>query len=167
MFCSSASFVAFTITTTFDYRWLRTLAWPLYVIQIGLLVTSPLHDVPASVAATATVVALVWSVPNYFSSLPSWWLLLCAVVCLWGFIRHLETDRLLFVGIAFSVLWGTLFAKMTESEGVREVFGLKNLHVMVPFCRTVKEGEKRPSLPVERIDFAPELLDVFAHSTGR
>jgi rod shape determining protein RodA len=32
--------VAFTITTAFDYRWLRTLAWPLYVIQIGLLLTS-------------------------------------------------------------------------------------------------------------------------------
>ena len=52
------------------------------------------------VAAIGTVVALVWSFPNYFSSLPSWWLLLCALVCLWGFIRHLETERLVFVGIA-------------------------------------------------------------------
>lgn len=51
-------------------------------------------------AAIGTLVALGWSFPNYFSSLPSWWLLLCALVCLWGLIRHVETERLLFVGIA-------------------------------------------------------------------
>ena len=30
--------VVFVIASAFDYRWLRTLAWPLYVIQLGLLV---------------------------------------------------------------------------------------------------------------------------------
>jgi rod shape determining protein RodA len=30
--------VAFVITTVFDYKWLKTLAWPLYFLQIGLLV---------------------------------------------------------------------------------------------------------------------------------
>jgi rod shape determining protein RodA len=32
--------VVFMIATAFDYKWLRTLAWPLYLVQIGLLVTS-------------------------------------------------------------------------------------------------------------------------------
>ena len=32
--------VAFTVATGFDYKWLRTLTWPLYVLQIALLVTS-------------------------------------------------------------------------------------------------------------------------------
>jgi rod shape determining protein RodA len=32
--------VVFTLATAFDYRWLKTLAWPLYVVQLGLLVTS-------------------------------------------------------------------------------------------------------------------------------
>jgi rod shape determining protein RodA len=32
--------VAFIVATAFDYKWLRTLAWPLYLVQIGLLVTS-------------------------------------------------------------------------------------------------------------------------------
>jgi len=32
--------VVFTIAAAFDYKWLMTLAWPLYVVQIGLLVTS-------------------------------------------------------------------------------------------------------------------------------
>jgi rod shape determining protein RodA len=30
--------IAFVITTAFDYKWLKTFAWPLYVVQIGLLV---------------------------------------------------------------------------------------------------------------------------------
>ena len=29
--------VAFVITTAFDYKWLKTFAWPLYVAQLGLL----------------------------------------------------------------------------------------------------------------------------------
>ena len=29
--------VAFVITTVFDYKWLKTFAWPLYLLQIGLL----------------------------------------------------------------------------------------------------------------------------------
>lgn len=59
-----------------------------------------LRHLPPVSAAVGTLVALVWSFPNYFSSLPSWWLLVCALACVWGFIRHLETDRLVFVGIA-------------------------------------------------------------------
>ena len=29
--------IVFLAATAFDYRWLRTFAWPLYVVQIGLL----------------------------------------------------------------------------------------------------------------------------------
>jgi rod shape determining protein RodA len=29
--------VAFIVATAFDYRWLKTLAWPIYAIQLGLL----------------------------------------------------------------------------------------------------------------------------------
>jgi rod shape determining protein RodA len=32
--------IAFVITTAFDYKWLKTFAWPLYFVQIGLLVTT-------------------------------------------------------------------------------------------------------------------------------
>jgi len=30
--------IAFVVTTAFDYKWLKTLAWPLYLLQIGLLI---------------------------------------------------------------------------------------------------------------------------------
>jgi rod shape determining protein RodA len=32
--------VAFVITTAFDYKWLKTFAWPLYVFQLALLVAT-------------------------------------------------------------------------------------------------------------------------------
>ena len=32
--------VVFVVTTSFDYKWLKTFAWPLYAVQLGLLVTT-------------------------------------------------------------------------------------------------------------------------------
>jgi rod shape determining protein RodA len=32
--------IAFVVTTAFDYKWLKTFAWPLYGIQIGLLIVT-------------------------------------------------------------------------------------------------------------------------------
>ncbi|HEX5825724.1 MAG TPA: rod shape-determining protein RodA, partial [Candidatus Limnocylindrales bacterium] len=32
--------IAFVIATAFDYKWLKTFAWPLYLLQIGLLLTT-------------------------------------------------------------------------------------------------------------------------------
>jgi rod shape determining protein RodA len=32
--------VAFLLTTAFDYQWLKTLSWPLYALQLGLLVVT-------------------------------------------------------------------------------------------------------------------------------
>jgi hypothetical protein len=47
---------------------------------------------PAS-AGLATWIALVWSFPNYFAGLPSWWLLICALLSLWALIRYVETQQ--------------------------------------------------------------------------
>ena len=35
---SALAIVVFTIVTAFDYRWLKTLAWPIYGVNLGLLV---------------------------------------------------------------------------------------------------------------------------------
>ncbi len=34
---TSIAMVSFVVATAFDYRWLKTLAWPLYALQLGLL----------------------------------------------------------------------------------------------------------------------------------
>ena len=44
-------------------------------------------------AALAVWVAVVWSFPNYFAGLPSWWLVICALAGFWAFIRYVETNR--------------------------------------------------------------------------
>ncbi len=44
-------------------------------------------------AAFAAWVALGWSFPNYFAGLPSWWLLVCALACIWSVIRLVETRQ--------------------------------------------------------------------------
>ncbi len=35
---AGVALVAFAVATAIDYRWLRTFAWPLYIVQVGLLV---------------------------------------------------------------------------------------------------------------------------------
>lgn len=56
--------------------------------------------VPAIGAALATWVALVWSFPNYFAGLPSWWLLICAMTSLWALLCYSETGRWRFLVVA-------------------------------------------------------------------
>lgn len=51
-------------------------------------------------AALGTWVALAWSFPNYFAPIPSWWLLVCALGCLWAFLRYLETEQWHYVALA-------------------------------------------------------------------
>lgn len=76
------------------------LRWTVYAAALATLGLTylVLRQVLAPVAAAAgTWVALTWSFPNYFSSLPSWWILLCATACLWALVRYLETERAGFV----------------------------------------------------------------------
>jgi hypothetical protein len=49
------------------------------------------RHLPPVGAAVAAWVALAWSFPNYFAGLPSWWLLICALTCLWALVRYDET----------------------------------------------------------------------------
>jgi rod shape determining protein RodA len=37
---SGIALVAFLIATSFDYKWLKTFAWPIYLLQLGLLVVT-------------------------------------------------------------------------------------------------------------------------------
>jgi hypothetical protein len=80
----------FTLTGT-DLLHVR---WLLFFVACGstLLIFSILRRFMGGVAAgVATLVAFAWSFPNYFAGLPSWWLLACALMCVWAVIRHMET----------------------------------------------------------------------------
>ena len=69
-------------------RWvllLFFLAWVPAVYYVASCLVSPLT------AAGAVLLAVVWSVPNYFASLPSWYNLFLAVFGAAFLFRHLET----------------------------------------------------------------------------
>lgn len=64
-------------------------------------------------AAFCAWLALTWSFPNYFAALPSWWVLICAIACLWSFIRFVETGRLGYVASAGIAAGISILAKQT------------------------------------------------------
>ena len=37
---AGVALLAYVVATAFDYKWLRTLAWPLYLVQLGLLLVT-------------------------------------------------------------------------------------------------------------------------------
>src|SRR5947207_1853354 len=66
--------------------------WIMYVILRRYLE-------PIAAAAMAWV-ALVWSFPNFFTAEASWWILICALCCLWAFIRYIETRTIWYAAAA-------------------------------------------------------------------
>src|SRR5437867_12948255 len=61
---------------------------------IALRFASPL------IAGTVTLLGVVWSVPNYFAGLPSWYNLFFATFGTLALIRHIETDQFKWLFIA-------------------------------------------------------------------
>jgi hypothetical protein len=78
-------------------RWVLFAAVALGQLLIYVILRRSLEPVGA---AFASALALTWSFPNYFASLPSWWVLLCALGCVWGFIRYVETESLRYAALA-------------------------------------------------------------------
>jgi hypothetical protein len=80
-----------------NVRWLLFTAASVALVVIYAVVRRFLAPVGA---ALATWVALAWSFPNYFAGLPSWWLLICALGCVWALFRHIETGLLRYAALA-------------------------------------------------------------------
>jgi hypothetical protein len=80
-----------------------TLRWLLFAgASLAQLITySLLRRYHAPVAsALISWVSLVWSFPNFFAELPSWWILICALCCLWSFVRYVETGTIWHAALA-------------------------------------------------------------------
>jgi hypothetical protein len=102
-------------------------------------------------AALATWVALGWSFPNYFAGLPSWWLLICALACIWTVIRYTETGRWRFlvaaglaVGVAMAIKQTGVYLVVALVLSLLYDGGRSNRALSRPAAR----GE-RPAAPVE------------------
>jgi hypothetical protein len=82
---------------------------------------------PIGAAFTAWV-ALAWSFPNYFAGIPSWWLLACALACLWSIVRFVETRQWRYVmtaGLAagFAVVIKQTGAYLLVALGLSLLYG--------------------------------------------
>jgi len=66
---------------------------------VGFLLFVPLFYalaarlLPPWPAALATLVAVAWSLPNYFASMPSWYVLFFSLLGSYAVLRHIETGR--------------------------------------------------------------------------
>ncbi len=101
---------------------LFALAWVPAVFSIAARFASP------PTAGMVVILCLVWSLPNYFAGLPSWYVLFFATFGLHAFLRHLDTGRRR--GLFVAGLWGGC-AVLAKSVGVFYVAGavLALLHV--------------------------------------
>lgn len=91
-------------------RWLLFAGASLAMVAMYAVVRRYLTPIPA---ALTTWVGLTWSFPNYFAGLPSWWLLVCALCCLWAFIRYVETERIAYIALAGLIAGLSILFKQT------------------------------------------------------
>ncbi|HUP40360.1 MAG TPA: glycosyltransferase family 39 protein [Vicinamibacterales bacterium] len=91
-------------------RWLLFAGAVLAQVLVYLILSRYLPPINAAIGAW---VALGWSFPNYFAALPSWWLLVCALVCLWAFLRHVETGLLRYAALAGLAAGVSILIKQT------------------------------------------------------
>jgi len=71
------------------------------------------HMVSPLVSALVAVVGLVWSVPNYFAALPSWYNLFFAVFGTWALLRSVEDHRTRWLFLAGLCGGLSILAKIT------------------------------------------------------
>ena len=109
---------------------------------------------PPIMAAVTTIVSVVWTYPNYFSTLPSWWVLLCALACLWGIFRYVETGRTVFVVVA------------GLSAGVAFTFKQTGLYLLPPLVMSLmlcsRTGDIVPALRLNLEHGARAIIIILA-----
>lgn len=93
-------------------------------------------------AALATWIAIAWSFPNHFTGLPSWWLLIAALLALWGVTRHAETGDLRYAALAGLAAGAALTIKQTGAYLIVAVvgsvlYGTGRSHMSGPFFSRV------------------------------
>jgi hypothetical protein len=64
-------------------------------------------------AAITTWIALAWSFPNYFAGIPSWWVLICALLLTWALLRHFEVGGVRYLVIAGLAAGAAILIKQT------------------------------------------------------
>ncbi len=86
--------------TGVELLYVRWLLYIVAVVAMYILYALLRRFLKPLAAAIATWIGLAWSFPNYFAGLPSWWLLLCALGCVWAVLRFIDDNDLRYVALA-------------------------------------------------------------------
>jgi hypothetical protein len=76
---------------------LRIILFIFFLLWIPALFYSATRFTSPLGAAGVVLLAVVWTLPNYFASIPSWYNLFFAQFCLAASLRYIETDRKLYL----------------------------------------------------------------------
>ncbi len=116
---AALAIVAFLVAAAFDYRWLKTFAWPLYLVNIGLLVMS--LAIGSGVGGSARWVT-VFGMQFQFSELAK--VLMAVVLANWISSRGTQVGGLLtIVGAGILIVPPIVLVAMQPDLGTSLVFG--------------------------------------------
>ena len=116
---AALAIVAFLVAAAFDYRWLKTFAWPLYLVNIGLLVMS--LAIGSGVGGSARWVTVL-GMQFQFSELAK--VLMAVVLANWISSRGTQVGGLLtIVGAGVLVAPPIVLVAMQPDLGTSLVFG--------------------------------------------
>ncbi len=116
---AALAIVAFLVAAAFDYRWLKTFAWPLYLVNIGLLVMS--LAIGSGVGGSARWVTVL-GMQFQFSELAK--VLMAVVLANWISSRGTQVGGLLtIVGAGALVAPPIVLVAMQPDLGTSLVFG--------------------------------------------
>src|SRR5437867_9252682 len=79
---------------------IRIVLYLFFLAFVPALYGIALRFAPPLIAGAVTLLGVVWSVPNYFAGLPSWYNLFFATFGTLALIRHIETDQFKWLFIA-------------------------------------------------------------------
>jgi len=121
---------------------LLNIRWALFasaVLSVIVLYAILRRSLTPMAAAFGVAVAIPWSFPNYFAGLPSWWVLLCALICLWALLRYFETSSSRYVAIAGLAVGAAVAIKQT------------GLYLVPPLLMSVWIGSDRTGMTSSRL----------------
>lgn len=116
-------------------RWVLVLA---FALTVPFLYGLARRWVSPWLAAVATLVAVAWTVPNYFAGLPSWFNLFAAVAMLWFLLRHLDEAAAGGSGRSWLVAAGLM-------AGTSTAIKISGLYALAAALLVVVDQERRSS----------------------
>lgn len=101
---------------------MRIVLLTLAVATFPFLVAILLRSMPMWAALLVACTAYIWTVPNYFAPLPTWYGLFLTIIATWSTIRFTETNKLVWLALAGVLAGFSITLKITGLYFVAAIF---------------------------------------------